>query len=102
MQLDRVKANTVIHYHAIIRLALCYARKMGYIKENPIDQVEKPEKNYFVGNFYTPVEVNEIITLTKNTKLEIAVLFACFYGLRDLQFYLCLKRQLLVQLVPEL
>ena len=82
VQLDRVKANTVIHYHAIIRLALCYARKMGYIKENPIDQVEKPEKNYFVGNFYTPVEVNEIIALTKNTKLEIAVLFACFYGLR--------------------
>ena len=82
IQLDRVKANTVIHYHAIIRLALCYARKMGYIKENPIDQVEKPEKNYFVGNFYTPVEVNEIIALTKNTKLEVAVLFACFYGLR--------------------
>lgn len=82
VQLDRVKANTVIHYHAIIRLALCYAQKMGYIKENPIEQVEKTEKNYFVGNFYTPVEVNEIIALTKNTKLEVAVLFACFYGMR--------------------
>ncbi len=82
VQLDRVKANTVIHYHAIIRLALCYARKMGYIKENPIEQVDKPDKNHFVGSFYTPKEVKELITMTKDTKLEIAVLFGCYYGLR--------------------
>jgi len=44
-QLLRVKPNTVIHYHAVIRLALCYARKQGYITVNPIDEVEKPEKN---------------------------------------------------------
>ncbi|MBQ7822401.1 MAG: site-specific integrase [Clostridia bacterium] len=82
VQLDRVKPNTVIHYHAIIRLALCYARKMGYIKENPIEQVEKPEKNRFVGSYYTTDEVNELILITKGTKLEIPILFACFYGLR--------------------
>ena len=82
VQLDRVKPNTVIHYHAIIRLALCYARKMGYINENPIDRVEKPEKNRFVGSYYTPDEVNQLISLTKGIKLEIPVLFACFYGLR--------------------
>lgn len=82
VQLDRVKPNTVIHYHAIIRLALCYARKMGYIKENPIEQVEKPEKNKFVGSYYTPDEVNQLISLTKGTKFEIAVIFACFYGIR--------------------
>lgn len=82
VQLDWVKPNTVIHYHAIIRLALCYARKMGYIKENPIEQVEKPEKNKFVGSYYTPDEVNQLISLTKGTKLEIAVIFACFYGIR--------------------
>lgn len=81
-QLDRVKPNTVIHYHAIIRLALCYARKMGYIKENPIEQVEKPKKNKFIGTYYTSNEVNQLISLTKGTKLEIAVIFACFYGLR--------------------
>jgi len=55
---------------------------MGYIKENPIEQVEKPEKNRFVGSYYTPDEVNQLISLTKGTKLEIAVIFACFYGLR--------------------
>lgn len=55
---------------------------MGYIKENPIEQVEKPEKNRFVGSYYTPDEVNQLIALTKVTKLEIPILFACFYGLR--------------------
>ena len=82
VQLSRVKPNTVIHYHAIIRLALCYAHMMGYIKNNPIEQVEKPKKNKFIGTYYTLDEVNKLISLTKGTKLEIAVIFACFYGLR--------------------
>ena len=82
VQLERVTANTVIHYHAIIRLALCYARKMGYIKENPIEEVDKPEKNQFVGKFYNSSELSEVIRLTKNTKLELLVIFGGFYGLR--------------------
>ena len=82
VQLERVTANTVIHYHAIIRLALCYARKMGYIKENPIEEVDKPEKNQFVGKFYNSNELSEVIRLTKNTKLELPVIFGGFYGLR--------------------
>lgn len=82
IQLERVKANTVIHYHAIIRLALCHARKMGYIKENPIEEVDKPEKNQFVGKFYSVDELNEIIKLTRDTKLELPVIFGGFYGLR--------------------
>ena len=82
VQLERVTANTVIHYHAIIRLALCYARKMGYIKENPIEEVDKPEKNQFVGKFYNSSELSEVIRLTKNTKLELPVIFGGLYGLR--------------------
>ena len=62
VQLQRVKANTVIHYHAIIRLALCYARKMGYIKENPIEEVEKPEKIILLGSF---IRCRSLIKLLK-------------------------------------
>ena len=82
LQLERVCANTVIHYHAIIRLALCYARKKGYVKENPIEEVDKPVKNQFVGNFYTSAELNQLIELTKDTNLEFPVIFGGFYGLR--------------------
>ena len=81
-QLERVTANTVIHYHAIIRLALCHARKKGYIKENPIEEVEKPEKNQFVGKFYNSDELSKVIQLTRGTKLELPVIFGGFYGLR--------------------
>ncbi|MCD8049608.1 MAG: site-specific integrase [Clostridia bacterium] len=82
IQLERVTANTVIHYHAIIRLSLCYARKMGYIKENPIEEVDKPERNQYVGKFYSGEELNRVICLTKDTKLELPVIFGGFYGLR--------------------
>ena len=80
--LKKVKSNTVIHYHAIIRLSLCYARKMGYIKENPIEEVDKPEKNQFIGKFYNADELSKVIELTKGTQLEVPVLMGGFYGLR--------------------
>ena len=82
VQLQRVTANTVIHYHAIIRLALCHARKNGWIPENPIDEVDKPEKNHFVGKFYTAEELTKVLKLTKDTNLEVPVLMGGFYGLR--------------------
>lgn len=82
VQLERVTANTVIHYHAIIRLSLCYARKHGYIRENPIDEVDKPVKNQFIGNFYNAEELSNLIEVSKGTKLEIPVIMGGFYGLR--------------------
>ncbi len=81
-QLLRVKPNTVIHYHAVIRLALCYARKQGYITVNPIDEVEKPEKNQYVGKFYSAEELKILFKSVRDTYLEIPVLMGGFYGLR--------------------
>ena len=81
-QLQRVKATTIIRYHVIIRLALSHARKKGYIKVNPIEEVDVPEKEIFRGKFYSDDEVNQLIALTRNTKLELPTLFGAFYGLR--------------------
>ena len=81
-QLERVKGTTVVRYHGIIRLSLCYARKMRYIKENPIDEVDKPEKSQYVGNFYTAEELKEAISLARGTYLEVPVIMGGFYGLR--------------------
>ena len=82
IQFQRVTANTVIHYHAIIRLALCFARKKGWISENPIEEVDKPEKNHFVGKFYSAEEYAQLLQISKNTNLEVPVLMGGFYGLR--------------------
>jgi len=79
---EYIKENTVIHYHAIIRLALCYARRMGYISENPIEMVIKPSKNKFTAGFYSVNELNKLIEITRDTKLELPVIFGGFYGMR--------------------
>lgn len=81
-QLKRVKANSVIHYHANIHKALKYAVKMGLISTNPADQVDRPRKEKFVGSFYDSDEVQKLFEVARGTKLELAVLFGAFYGLR--------------------
>lgn len=81
-ELKRVKASSVIHYHANIHKALKYAVKMGLISTNPADQVDRPRKEKFVGSFYDSEEVQKLFEIAKGTKLELAVLFGAFYGLR--------------------
>lgn len=81
-ELKRVKASSVLHYHANIHKALKYAVKMGLISTNPADQVDRPRKEKFVGSFYDSDEVQKLFEIAKGTKLELAVLFGAFYGLR--------------------
>lgn len=81
-QLKRLKASSVIHFHANIHKALKYAVKMGMIDSNPADRVDRPRKEKFVGNFYDSDGVNRLFELSKGTKLELAIYFGAFYGLR--------------------
>lgn len=57
-QLQRVKASSVIHYHANIHKALKYAVKNDMIPSNPADKVERPKQDKFYGNFYDRDELN--------------------------------------------
>ena len=81
-QLERVKANSVIHYHANIHKALKYAVKIDLIPTNPADKVERPKKNEFKGSYYSADEIHALTEVAEGTKLEIPVLLASFYGLR--------------------
>jgi Site-specific recombinase XerD len=81
-ELKRVKANTVIHYHAVIRKALKYAVKIDLIEKNPADKVERPKIDRFVGSFYDSDEINKMFEVAKGTRLELPVMFGAFYGLR--------------------
>lgn len=81
-QLDRVKATSVIHYHANIHKALKYAVKIDLIDSNPADKVERPKKEKFVANYYKSEDINKLLEVSKGTYLEIPVLLAAFYGLR--------------------
>ncbi len=81
-QLRRVKANTVIRYHANIHKALKYAVKVDLIPTNPADKVERPKKNNFRGEFYSADEINALFKIVYGSKLEIPVLLGAVYGLR--------------------
>ena len=81
-QLERVKANSVIHYHANIHKALKYAVKIDLIPTNPADKVERPKKNEFKGSYYSAEEIHALTEIAEGTKLEIPVLLASFYRLR--------------------
>jgi len=81
-QLQRVKASSVIHYHANIHKALKYAVKNDMIPSNPADKVERPKQDKFYGNFYDRDELNKLLEAVAGTKLELPVLLGAFYGLR--------------------
>lgn len=79
---NKVSANTVIHYHANIRKALQYAVKIDMISSNPADKVERPKKQKFGGSFYDSEEINKLFEVVEDSKIELAVILAAFYGLR--------------------
>ena len=81
-QLERVSANTVIHYHAVIHRALKYAVKIKTIQSNPAVNVERPRKEKFIGSFYDKKEINTLFDIIKGHPLEVAIKLAAFYGLR--------------------
>lgn len=81
-QLQRVKASSVIHYHANIHKALKYAVKNDMIPSNTADKVERPKQDKFYGNFYDRDELNKLFEAVAGTKLELPVLLGAFYGLR--------------------
>lgn len=81
-KIKAVKANTVLHYHANIRKALEYAKKMRAVNINEADLITRPKKLQFMGSYYNKDELAILFDSFKDTKLEFAVIMASFYGLR--------------------
>lgn len=81
-QLKRVKASSVIHYHAVIHRALKYAVKIDLISVNPADKVERPKADKFIGIFYDSDKMQALFKAANDTLLEIPIFLGAFYGLR--------------------
>ena len=75
-------ANTVIHYHAVIRKCLQYAVKTDLIPSNPADKIERPKKAHFQASFYNSEEMNRLLEACKGDPLELPINVAAYYGLR--------------------
>jgi len=73
---------TVIRRHANIHSCLQYAFRLGLIKSNPADRIEKPSKNRFHTKTYNQRELQQLFIVAKDDPLELPILAAAFYGLR--------------------
>lgn len=79
---DGVVANTVIHYHALLRRAFQQAFKEERIDANPFDRVGRPKKNKFHGENYTQEELLTLLHLARGDVIFPAILLAGAMGLR--------------------
>ena len=79
---DGVVANTVIHYHALLRRAFQQAFKEERIDANPFDRVGRPKKNKFHGENYTQEELLTLVHLARGDVIYPAILLAGAMGLR--------------------
>lgn len=77
-----IKGSTVQHYHANLHKALKYAVKHDLIDSNPMEKVERPKSQKFVGSFYSVAELERLFQAVKGDSVEFPVLMAAFYGLR--------------------
>lgn len=75
------KGTTVVKYHANIHAALESAVEDKLVGYNAAHH-QRPATEKFIGSFYTPEEALECMRLAEGTKLELAVYFGLFYGLR--------------------
>jgi integrase len=79
---DDCNANTVIHYHAIVRKALQYAVKNEMISKNPADMVDRPKVGKYVAEYYNEDELAALFEATKHDSMAVVIQLAAYYGLR--------------------
>lgn len=75
------KGSTVVHYHTNIHRALEEAVASELVQKNAAHKM-RPTTEKFVGGFYLADEAMELIKIAEGTRLELAVTFGLFYGLR--------------------
>ena len=78
-----LKGTTVQRFHANIHKAMKYARKHDLIASNPMDNVERPKSQRYVGAFYSVSELETLFQAVKGDPCEFPVLMAASGGGRS-------------------
>lgn len=79
---DNLTSCTVLKYHRLIKQALDYAVKRGFIKKNIMEQVDTPRDSEYMYSYYSVSEVKELLQKTKEDPLHLIIMIAAYYGLR--------------------
>lgn len=79
-----LSTTTIRSYYDIINNMLEYAVKCGYIQENPITKIDKPKKAKTDIPYYTPEEVEKLISVLQlePIKYQAIILLALDLGCR--------------------
>lgn len=78
-----LSANTIKHFHAVIRQVMSAAEKDGLIAKNPCDNVELPRIQQYQAKFYNVDEVKHLLDCCpENQPITAIVLLTAYYGLR--------------------
>ncbi len=77
-----LKANSVLHHHALLHKALADATRRGLIAENPMERVLRPAKGDFIPHPYSTEEMRALFGALQGHELEVPIKLAAYYGLR--------------------
>jgi integrase len=74
--------NTVIKHHNLLKTAFKFAVKQEMLFSNPIDRVEPPKKIIKEAKVYNIEQLQKLLSLSKNTRMEIIIKLCAYLGLR--------------------
>ena len=77
-----MSSNSVIHIHTNLNRAFQHAVKSNLIPVNPMERVDRPKYHKFEATFYNKDELNKLLEVFKDDRMELCVHIAVYYGLR--------------------
>lgn len=78
----KLSANTVRKHHDILNYAMKVAVRQDILISNPVSKVVPPQKIQPEIHFYTPEELQQLLSLVEGTNLDVVVKLAGYFGLR--------------------
>lgn len=77
-----LSANTVRKHHILLHTSLQSACRLGILDSNPADLALPPRFELTSAHYYTPEQLNQLLSAVKGHCLELPVRLACNLGLR--------------------
>ncbi len=74
--------NTVRKHYVLLGTALNLAVRMELLDRSPMGRVTPPKRRESAYTFYSPVQMQTLFTLVRDTMLELPVKLAAYLGLR--------------------
>lgn len=79
---EALSPTTIKHHHQNISKALSDALRRGIIYYNPASAAKTPKAERYRGDYLSPKQIDEILTLFKGSTVELPVTLCAVYGFR--------------------